>query len=240
MKRLMILSAMPMALLLFSCGNETAKDETKATDTAATAAAQAAEVKPVFTPFKVVTIQPKVKNYEKWIKTYYADDSLRKSYGITHVMIGRDLKDTNMLYALAKMEDMEKARTYSKLTNLKETSKAAGLVGSLGFSYGEIVRNDDSPTDFPDRLGVAHHVKDYAAWLKVFDAQGHAATRAANGMLDRSIARGLIDSNMVYLIFVVTDMEKAKARMASDSIKNIMKESGVDSPPTIRWYRVVK
>jgi hypothetical protein len=239
MKRLMILSAMPLALLLFSCGNEPSKEEAK-TDTTAAAPAPGPETKPAFSPYKVVAIQPKVKNFDKWIMTNNEDDSLRKAYGITQVLVGRDLKDTNMVYVMSKIDDMDKAIAYSKLTNLKETSKQSGLVGSLGFSYAEMIRSDESPTESVNRLGVSHHVKDFAAWLKAFDAEGHAATRAANGMVDRNIARSLIDSNIVYLTFVVTDLEKAKARMASDSVKNIMKDAGVDSPPTIRWYRVVK
>ena len=239
MKRFPILPTI-LAALLFSCNNEPAKEETKtAADTTATVAATPAETKPVFTPFKVVTIQSKVKNFEQWEKEYFSDDSLRKAYGITHLLIGRDLKDSNTVYAVGKMEDMEKARTFSKLPNLHEASKGAGLIGSPGFSYAEIIRENDSPTEFANRLGVAHHVKDFSAWLKVFDGEGKA-NRVSHGVINRSLARGLVDSNMIYITFVVSDLAKAKARMASPELKKIMTDAGVDSPPTIRWYKVVK
>jgi hypothetical protein len=117
--------------------------------------------------------------------------------------------------------------------------KAAGVISQPGFSYAEIIRSNDSATEITNRVGIAHHVKDFSAWLKVFDVEG-PATRAANGMIDSYIARSLVDSNMVYLSFVVTDMAKAKARGASPELKKLMNDAGVDSPPTIRWYRIVK
>ncbi len=238
MKRLSVMPAIIMALSLFSCNNGPAKEETKAADTTAAVAAPVAEVKPVFTPFKIIYIQHKVKNFATWEKGYYAHDSIRKAYGITHFLIGRDLKDSNLVYIADKMDDFEKAKTFSALPGLKSAMKAAGVISQPGFSYGEVIRSNDSATEITDRIGIAHHVKDFNAWLKVFDAEGPAA-RAANGMVDGSIARSLVDSNMVYLTFVVTDMAKAKARGSSPELKKIMKDAGVDSPPTIRWYRIV-
>ena len=60
MKRLLVMPAIMMAVILFSCNNEPAKEENKTGDTTA-AAAPAAEIKPVFTPFKIIYIQHKVK-----------------------------------------------------------------------------------------------------------------------------------------------------------------------------------
>jgi hypothetical protein len=239
MKRLPFMLCTIMVVFLFSCNNEPAKEETKAADTAATAAVPPAEIKPVFTPFKIIYIQHKVKNFATWEKAYFSHDSVRKAYGITHFLIGRDLRDSNLVYVADKMEDFEKAKAFAALPGLKTAMKAAGVISQPGFSYGEVIRSNDSATDIADRLGIAHHVKDFNAWLKVFDAEGPAA-RAAYGMVDGSIARSLVDSNMVYLTFVVTDMAKAKARGSSPELKAIMKDAGVDSPPTIRWYRVVQ
>jgi hypothetical protein len=239
MKRLPVMLAITMAVFLFSCNNEPAKEETKAADTAAAVAAPPAEIKPVFTPFKVIYIQHKVKNFATWEAAYYTHDSVRRAYGITHFIIGRDLRDSNLVYVADKMDDFEKAKTFSALPGLKTAMKAAGVISQPGFSYGEVVRSNDSATEITDRLGIAHHVKDFNAWLKAFDAEG-PAVRAANGMIDGSIARSLVDSNMIYLTFVVTDMAKAKARGASPELKKIMTDAGVDSPPTMRWYRIVK
>jgi len=240
MKRLSVLLASSLALFLFSCGSEPSKEESKAADTAAAASVPPpAPEKPAFVPFKTIMIQHHVKDFGKWEAAYFSHDSVRKAYGITPGMIGRDLKDTNLVYIADRFEDLTKAQTFAGLPNLKEAMKKGGVTDKPGFSYAEMVRYDDSPIETSDRLGVAHHVKDYAAWLKVFDAEG-PSVRAANGMVDRGLARGLLDSNMVYLIFAVTDMAKVKARLASPDFKKVMTDAGVDSPPTTRWYRLVK
>ena len=75
----------------------------------------------------------------------------------------------------------------------------AGVIGKPGFSYAVIIRNDESPVEAGERLSIAHHVKDFAAWLKAFDAEG-SATRATYGLVDRQLGRSLVDSNMVYIL----------------------------------------
>lgn len=239
MKRLPVLLASSMALFLFSCGSDQSKQEDKAADTTTAASVPPPPEKPAFVPFKIIMIQHHVKNFATWEAAYDMHDSVRKAYGITSGMIGRDMKDSNLVYVADKMEDLAKAQTFSTLPNLKDAMKKAGVTDKPGFSYAEMVRSDDSPIETSDRLGVAHHVKDYATWLKAFDAEGQA-TRAANGLVDRGLARGLVDSNMIYITFAVTDMAKAKARFASPELKKLMTEAGVDSPPTTRWYKLVK
>jgi hypothetical protein len=239
MKRLPGLIAICMIAFLISCGSGPANEETKAADTTAAVAPPPVEVKPVFVPFKVIMIQHKVRDFGKWQEGYLAHDSVRKAYGISPWMMGRDLKDSNMVFIVDKMEDLTKAETFSKLPNLKEAMKKAGVTSAPGFSFAEIIRNDDSAVESNDRVSVSHHVKDFSTWLKAFDAEG-SATRAASGMVDRLLARSLVDSNMVYIVFAVTDMAKAKARVGSPELKKVMTDAGVDSPPTIRWYRLVK
>lgn len=240
MKRLTGLIAFCMTVLLFSCSSGPAKDDTKTADTTAAVTTDTIAVaKPAFIPFKVVMIQHKVKDFGKWQEAYLAHDSVRKAYGITHWMIGRDLRDSNLVYILDKMEDLAKAQTFSTLPNLKDTMKKAGVTSVPGFSYAEIIRDNDSAVESSDRISVAHHVKDFATWLKAFDAEGSAA-RAATGMVDRLLGRSLVDSNMVFIVFAVTDKAKAKARLASPELKKVMTDAGVDSPPTIRWYRLIK
>jgi hypothetical protein len=240
MKRLPGLIAICMIALLVSCSSGPAKDETKAADTAAVAAVDTtAAVKPAFVPFKVIMIQHKVKNFEKWQEAYLANDSLRKAYQISPWMVGRIIKDSNMVFVVDKIEDLTKAESFSKLPGLKKAMKMGGVASEPGFSYAEIIRNNDSAVESSDRVSVAHHVKDFSTWLKAFDAEG-ATSRAANGLVDRSLGRSLTDSNMIYITFAVTDMAKAKARVASPELKKVMTDAGVDSPPTVRWFRLAK
>jgi quinol monooxygenase YgiN len=82
---------------------------------------------------------------------------------------------------------------------------------------------------------IAHRVKDFEAWLKVFDEEG-PAKRKENGFLDRGLARGLDNPNMVYIVFAITDKEKAKARINSAELKKIMTDAGVEGPPQFMYF----
>jgi hypothetical protein len=237
MKCLSALSVISFAVLLLSCGNETAKEETKSADTTAAAPAPA-EVKPAFIPFKVVVIQHKVKNFEKSEAEYFNRDSLRNTFGITHFVIGRDLKDSNTVFVVDKITDVDKAKAFYALPAAKAAMKNAGVSGPPGFTYAEFVRVNDNPVQFTEGVAVSHRVKDYGIWLKAYDAD--AASRTANGLIERGIARNLQDSNTVSILFEVSDSTKARARMKSPDLKKIMDDAGVEGPPTVRWYRLIK
>jgi hypothetical protein len=57
--------------------------------------------------------------------------------------------------------------------------------------------------------------------------------------VDRGLGRSIDDPNMVYIIFAITDMAKAKARVGSPELKKLMKDAGVDGPPQIVYYKLV-
>jgi len=224
--------------LLIACNNGPAKEEQK-TDTATAVAPAPAEVKPAFVPFKVVVIQHKIKNFGKAETEYFNRDSLRTAYGITHYVIGRDVKDTNTVFVIDKIQDVEKAKAFYTLPETKGIMKKAGVMSPPGFTFAEFVTGNDNPVQFLDGMAITHHVKDFEAWKKVFDAEGDSVRRA-NGLITRGIARNLQDSNTVSVLFEVSDMAKAKARASSPDLKKLMTDAGVDSPPTIRWYKLIK
>jgi len=240
MKRLLSIIAACLALFVISCNNEAPKDETKAaSDSAATVTPEPVAAKPVFTPFKVVVIQHKVKNFAKAEAGYFKNDSLRQASGITHYALGRVIKDSNTVFVMDKIEDVEKSKAFFTSPKVKAAMNKAGVSGPPGFSYGEVIRENSASSATTDRVAVTHHVKDYDAWLKSFDARGDSA-RTNHGLIERAIIRDLNDPNTISVIFEVSDMAKAKARLSSPEVKKNMKEAGVDSPPTIRWYRDVQ
>jgi hypothetical protein len=234
-------SAFLSAFLLvsfISCNSaESAKEETKsALDTAATT--KAAEP-PAFQPYNITIIQHKVKDFDKWLPLYEAHDSARKANGLTEIGLGRGLDNNNEVMVAFKTEDVQKAREFTQSPDLRVAMQKGGVSGAPTISFVKVVRDDNSPIETKDRLLVAHHVKDYDAWLKVYDSEGKNA-RAANGLTDRGLARGVDDPNRVYVLFAVTDIVKAKARTSSPELKKLMTDAGVDGPPAISFYKLVK
>ncbi|HEY4616742.1 MAG TPA: hypothetical protein VIH09_00930 [Flavobacterium sp.] len=228
----------PVLLLVFtvaflSCKkNKTEKMETEEgmpMDTVAEVAA--------FEPFKVIVIKHKVADYDKWRKGYDAHDSVRQAYGISHYVIGRGMDDRNTVIVIDKMNDVTKAKEFSAMPSLKEAMKKAGVIGSPEFAYYEVIRNDDSKINLKDRIMVTHRVKDFDAWLKVYDAEG-VAKRMEEGLIDRGMARSIDDPNMVTLVFAISDMEKAKAAINSEAKKKLMTEAGVEGSPKMFYYKL--
>ena len=229
----------PVLILVFtvaflSCkNNKTEKIEpegAKAMDTTSAVAA--------FEPFQVIVIKHKVADYEKWRKGYDAHDSVRKAYGISHYMIGRGMDDPNTIVVINKFSDVQKAKEFSMLPNLKELMKKAGVISKPEFSYYDVIRNDDTQINEKNRLMVSHRVKDFDAWLKVYDAEG-TAKRMEEGLIDRGMARSIDDPNMVTLVFAVTDMKKAKESITSEAKKKLMMDAGVEGAPQMFFYKIV-
>jgi hypothetical protein len=227
-----------IAITLFSCNNSGKGDEqTKAPDTTA-AVAPAPVIPPVFSPFNLLIVKHKVADFDKWKDGYMAHDSMRRVSGITHAHIGRGMEDSNTVVVFDSIADVQKAKDFGSSPGLKEAMKKAGVVGMPTISMVNVIRSDAPPKDMNDRIMISHKVKDFDTWLKAYDAEGKAA-RLANGLMDRALARGIEDSNTVYIIFVVTDMAKAKARVTSPDLKKIMTDAGVISPPQAFWYKLV-
>jgi quinol monooxygenase YgiN len=229
-----------LCVALFSCGeNKTESTEQSATTEATTTAATTAPAPtpaPAFVPFKVMVIKHTVADFDKWKPAYLAHDSMRKAYGLTDLDLLRELDNPNKVIIVEKISDLQRARDFSKLPNLKEAMKKGGVKGMPEFSYWDIVRADDSPIDTKDRIAVSHKVKDFDAWLKVYDEEGKT-TRANEGMVDRVLGRNVDDPNFVHVVFAVTDMAKAKAAINSEAKKKLMKSAGVEGTPVIEFYR---
>lgn len=237
MKRFSLLLASALMIASYSCNNgeEAKKEEPKPADT--TAKAEAPQP-PAFSPWKVLIIKHMVKDYAKWLPIYKDHDSARMKFGISQYIIGRGLDDSNMVIVLDKIEDFQRAKDFSKTPDLKSAMQKAGVTGQPAVEMANVIRQDMTDIPQKDRLMVSHHVKDFDAWLKVFDGEGKDA-RASYGLVERAISRGADDSNMVYIVFAVTDLEKAKARAKSPELKKLMDSAGVDGPPKALFYKIV-
>jgi len=187
--------------------------------------------------FKIVLIKHAVDSFERWLPHYEAHDSMRMAYGLEHGLLGRGMEDPDMVLIVLNASDMDRAKEFIAMPELKTVMDTAGVVSAPQIDYIHVIRFD-STADLTDRVLISHKVKDFDAWLKVYDAEGRKV-RASHGLVDRALGRGIDDPNMVYIALGVTDMEKAKARSSSEELKGIMTEAGVVGPPEAFWYKVV-
>jgi hypothetical protein len=233
MKKISLLIAAGAMLLFASC-KQKAQDaaESAAPEASTTAAAPAGPA----VPFNLAMIRHTVKDFAAWNTVYQSADSVRMASSMSKLGVARGVPDSNTVYVFETFTDLDKAKAFAASPGLQEAMKKGGVTGTPQVNYLNVIRNDESPISTKDRILVMHKVKDFNVWLKAYDAEGKD-TRASFGMVDRGLARGLVDSNMVYIEFAVTDPVKAKARGASPELKKIMTDAGVIGIPVEYMYR---
>ena len=236
-KRLATLAAISFAALLCSCNNtadtakDNAQDTTKAKDTAV---APAIAAKPAFTPFDVVEIEHSVKDYGKWRPGFDNDSVARKENGMTYIVVGREIDKPNNLLVVLNVADVKKAKDFAASPRLKEVMTKNGVNSKPVISYYHVIRFNPDANE-KKWVIVTHKVKDFDAWLKVFDGEGTDA-RAAQGLYDVAVARGVDDPSLVHLVFDIKDLAKAKASILSAEKKKLMLSAGVEGSPKIQFF----
>lgn len=192
----------------------------------------------LLSPYTARLIDITVNDFNAWDSMFHSRDSFFMANGLTNPGIGRELDNDKKIVVFSMVTDTQKAQAYDASPGRKDNMARAGITDATTPSYWNVIMDDTSHIPQHERLMVIHHVKDFVAWKKVFDSEGEAS-RQSNGLYDRLMARGIPDSNNVALIFAITDMARAKARVASPELKKIMTDAGVDSEPQLTWFKWV-
>ena len=224
-----------MAILLFSC-NETKMEEAKDAPAATVDSTASAKVnpEPVFQPFDIVEIAHTVKDFDKWKPLFQSDSTARKESGLSELVLGRAMDNANDLLVVLECADVSKAKTFAADPRLKAVMEKGGVNSKPDVQFYKIVRYNPEAKE-KKWVIINHRVKDFDAWLKVFDQEG-AAKRAEEGLFDAALGRGIDDPNLVHIVFDVKDVEKAKASLNAEDKKKLMQSAGVEGKPTIKFY----
>lgn len=224
-----------MTAVLFSCNSgEEKKAEGPAQDTTT---AKAPEPAAPAKPDNIMVVIAKVANYAKWLPDYESHDSVRLASGLHNRIVCRGTKDSNMVMVVLKMDDVAKAKEFAASPGLKERMKKGGIVGPPTISYLDMQRLDTTVTG-TSRVLISHKVKDWDAWLKVFDAD--KPNRVAAGLTDRALGHNVGDNHMVTIALTISDMKKTEDMAKSPELKKKMEEAGVEGPPTFFYYTVAR
>lgn len=225
--------------VFFSCsGGAGNTKETSADTTAAAAATPAATTTAPFTPFDVVEVSHVVKDYGAWRPLFDADSINRKASGMEKIIVGRGVDNPNNVIVVLKVSDIQKGKDFTASPQLKEVMTKAGVISKPDAEFFHVIRlNPDSKEK--QWVIVSHKVKDFDAWLKVYDGEGKEK-RASEGLVDVVLARGIDDPSMVHLVFDITDMAKAKKAIFSDEKKKLMTSAGVEGEPKIEFYQTAE
>jgi hypothetical protein len=246
MKSSSFLPGIFLGMLIFclaSCGdqndqnNKEAVDST-ANDTTSNAATTPAPSTIVTTPQNMMTVKHKVADFDKFLASYEAHDSLRLANGIHSYVIGRGVTDPNLILVATKIDDIEKAKAFSKSADLKQAMQKAGVTGKPAISFVTMTYQDTGTISTDLRSRATFTVKDWEKWQLSFDSSRQAGLD--NGLTVRAYGHEADDNKKVSLVVAVTDTAKAYAFWKSDQLKKLRASSGVTGEPDRFLFRVVK
>ena len=232
-----------LVFVLTSCGSNKSNEstETSTADSTATVSNDTPSTTAstiINTPENMMVATHKVANFAKWKASYDEHDSIRLAFGVHSYVIGRSIEDTNMVMVALKVDDLEKAKAFSKDPSLKKAMQKGGVVGTPTIQFTTMIYQDTATIDTRIRSRTTFTVKDFDAWRKSFES--HKQTRIDNGLTDRAFGHDANDDHKVTLVVAVNDTAKARAFWNSDLLKQQRAESGVTSQPQRFVYTVVQ
>lgn len=226
---------------MISCGDGNDGKNNQATDSVANdTTAAATTIAPstiVTTPQNMMVVTHKVKDFDKWLASYEAHDSMKLANGIHNYVIGRSVKDPNMILVATKVDDLEKAKAFGKSADLKQAMQKGGVtnpaISIITMTYQD---TGDVSTDLRSRTTFT--VKDWDKWQRTFDSTRQI--RLDNGLVDRAYGHDADNNKKVTLVVAVTDTAKANAFWKSQQLKELRTGSGAIGEPERFLFRVVK
>lgn len=186
----------------------------------------------------MMLIRQKVRDYNQWLTSYEARDSVRRASGLRNYVIGRGVKDSNTVLIALKADDVNKAKAYAKDPGLKQAMQKGGVVGTPLIQFTTMTYQDTATIGSDLRSRTTFTVKDWDRWQRSFDSS--RPIRKDNGLMDRAYGHDAEDNRKVTVVTAVMDTAKAYAFWESDQLKKLRAASGVASTPERFVFRVVK
>jgi hypothetical protein len=229
-----------MVFLLASCagGGSEKKTSTDSTTADTSTAMVTPPITTITTPQNMMVVTHKVANYAKWQTSYDAHDSVRLANGAHSYVIGRGLKDSNMILVAVKVDDTAKAKAFAKSPDLKKAMQKGGVTGTPTFALVTMVFQDTATIASDIRSRTTFTVKDWGAWQTAFE--DGKQERLDNGIIVRAYGHNADNNKKVVLVTALMDTAKAFAYYKSDALKKRRAAGGVIGEPDRFLYRVVK
>jgi len=232
---------MVLFIISYSCGSNESKIDQASADSTAPSSSTPSSTTPASTistePITMMVATHKVKNFATWLASYEAHDSLRNANGVHSYVIGRGTKDTSMVMVVVKVDDLAKAKAFSKNASLKQAMQKGGVVGAPTIRFVTLVFRDTADVSTALRSSTSITVKDWDRWHKSFDSTRQL--NSDNGLATRAYGYDPDDNHKVSIVSAILDSAKAAAYWNSDELKKRREASGAGEP-TRFIYTMVK
>ena len=223
---------------MISCGSNGNDNDTDTTMTDNITPVETTAVNTIVTtPQNMMIAMHKVADFEKWKTSYDEHDSMRRVNGIHNYVIGRGVKDPNMVMVVVKCDDMAKGKAFANDASLKTAMRKGGVTGTPVFKFVNMTFQDTSFIG-PEvmRVQTSITVKDWNTWQTNFE-EGRK-TGMDNGLALRAYGHEDGNDKKVVIVSAIRDSAKANAWYQSDELKKRREEGGVVGEPERFMFRI--
>ncbi|MCP2038360.1 hypothetical protein [Chryseobacterium sp. HSC-36S06] len=181
---------------------------------------------------KIVETSFEVKDFEVWKPVFMKDSLSRRNSGVEMIVISSKIDHPKHMMFVGMIKEVQQAKKALKNTDFLGGS-AAGNISDVKSQYYEVLRFNPDANE-PRWLIMNFKIKDYIKWVNAFDAG--QKLRADAGLVDVLIAKDVEQPLKIQVVLDITDLNKAKAFMTSEILKQKMKSAGVIGKPDVEYY----
>lgn len=182
---------------------------------------------------KIVETSFEVKDFEVWKPVFMKDSLSRRNNGVEMIVISSKIDHPKHMMFVGMIKEVEQAKKALKNTDFLGGSEAGGDISNLKSEFYEVLRFNPDANE-PQWLIMNFKIKDYIQWVNAFDAG--QKLRADAALMDVLIAKDVEQPLKIQVVLDITDLNKAKAFMTSEILKEKMKSAGVIGKPDVEYY----
>lgn len=182
-------------------------------------------------PPLAILVTHQVASYDAWKTAFDAHRGARKAASILGDHLNRNGEQV-AVYLPAT--DRAKVAALVDSPNLRSTMQQAGVTSPPRIEWLKPIEDKHITDRSTAGMIVAHAVKDFAAWKKVYDSL--EGLRKQHGIIGAAVNQALDDPSSVTVYHQAETRAELQAFAASPELKAAMQQAGVAGPPEVRFY----
>ncbi len=187
-------------------------------------------------PTAAVLISYQIADWDQWKATFDAGEAKRADNGIVGHHINRAEGDPNSLSIYLAVGDADKAKAYAESDEVKALMQEAGVTSEPEVMWVKPVAESVIWDRELPAVIITHTVDDFGAWLTGYNSAEADAMREAGGIIGHAANQGIENPSLALVYHQAESFDTLRALVASDELRNVMKEAGVSSEPEFSYH----
>ena len=187
-------------------------------------------------PPNAVLLSYQIADFDQWKATFDKHEGNRIENGIVGHHINRAENDPNSLAIYLAVGDVDKAKAYAESDALKEYMREAGVTSTPEVLWVKPVAESVIWDRELPAVIITHTVDDFDAWLTGYNSAEADAMRESGGIIGHAANQGIENPSLVLVYHQAESFDTLRALVASDELRNVMKEAGVNSEPEFSYH----